>query len=129
MHAHYLLLRAIIEATVEVKWILESDDHRERVQRSMRARRTELKWDIDLHAEILESGRLYGDMPEEQIAEGEAAFERQAKKELDQIRAVSDRAGLDWGKRPPGCRRMSLGFARSVHQATSLENSPQAFGG
>lgn len=97
MHAHYPLLRSLIEASAQTVWILQPDHHLERVQRSLRARLTEQKWDDDLHNEVMKSAELYGATLDDELSAGAAKFQERDAQLKTKVRALSDAAGLDWG--------------------------------
>lgn len=97
MHAHYPLLRSLIEASAQTVWVLQPDDHPERVQRSLRARVTEQKWDADLNNEVMRSAELYGATTNDELSVGAAKFQQRDTRLRAKLRALSDAAGLDWG--------------------------------
>ncbi|MBW9094626.1 hypothetical protein JNB62_13095 [Microbacterium jejuense] len=102
LHAHYPLLRSIIEASAQALWVLEPESHRERVQRSLRARITEQKWDDDMHAEVVKSGILFGQATAEFLAAGQAKIDERRETLRAKVRELSDNAGLVWGTTASG---------------------------
>ncbi|WP_153001318.1 hypothetical protein [Microbacterium testaceum] len=102
MHAHFPLLRSLIEASAQTLWVLQPDQHSERVQRSLRARLTEQKWDADLYKEVLRSAELYGASTDDELSAGTAQIEDRDTELRAKVRALSDAAGLDWGTTSSG---------------------------
>ena len=92
--AQYPLLRAAIEATAEVVWLLGPDDQRERVRRLLVARASEYVYDRRLVAGA--GAPLRGDKPalSKQRAQMRQTAAANHKTNLKMLRTIAGRAGI-----------------------------------
>jgi hypothetical protein len=97
MYAHYPIIRSVLEAAAEAKWLLLPDDRKERITRLLRARLTDAKQDADLAKIDRETAASLDDAPDASLlAEQEQIAKNRFARDLEKIRAIGREQGISW---------------------------------
>ena len=91
----YPLIRAVIESSAQAVWLLHPDESDERIARTLRARRSEVKYELDLSMMINREDSAVPSEVKKMAARGRQSAARRAKGWNSDIRSLAERAGLD----------------------------------
>ena len=124
MYAHYPVLRSILEASAEAKWILLPDDRMERITRALQSRVSDLKFDAELQAEI-RSTLLQMDDPlgPEAIGEYDTTRKLRHAKHMLKIKEIAAEQGIPWSSLKEG----KPGTARLIRSVSGHPGAPGGY--
>lgn len=116
--AHFPLLRSTIESAGTALWLLQPDDQHERIVRLLKARTTDIEWDLPL---VKAASRIADQNTPEGRSMAQRAI-RQAvarkKRHVAQIRSIATREGITATEYADGLP----GYERIIEQATEHLN-------
>lgn len=90
----YPLIRAAIESSAQAVWLLYPDESDERIARTLRARKSEVKYELDLSMMINQEDTATPSEVKKMAARGRQSAARRAKGWNSDVRSLAERAGL-----------------------------------
>lgn len=124
MYAHYPVMRSILEAAAEAKYILEPDDRRERIARALRSRLSDVKYDGELRDEIWSTMLEMEEGPTtEELAEYDRLEALKHAKHMEKIKLIAREQGIPWASVKAGLP----GTARMIRSVGSAPGAPGGY--
>lgn len=118
--AHFPLLRSAIESSATALWLLQPDDQRERIVRLLKARTSDIEWDLPLvkaASRIADQNRPEGRSMAQRAIRNAVA---RKKRHLAQIRSIATRESIAAEEYSDGLP----GYERIIESATAHLNLP-----
>lgn len=119
LYAHYPVLRSVLEASAEAKWLLAPDDRTERIRRGLRARVSDTKEDADLARVNRETVMALTDGPDKELVEMQKkADEARHAKHMAKIKEIAAANHIEWSS-------IKEGLPRWIHLIRDACSVPQ----
>jgi len=98
MYAHYPVLRSVVEAAAEAKWLLTPDVRKERVARTLRAKFSDAKHDAELAKEQRETVAAMDDggTHAEALIEADKHAAARYARDVAKIRSIAEEQQIPW---------------------------------